>query len=67
MLAQLNYTIFQYRSADLRRTSERARYATEVTVRRHRLRHQYPITRPGAKPWRGTPALEVDRTTGGAR
>jgi hypothetical protein len=67
MAAQFNYTMFQYRSAELRRGGDGARHATEMAAKRRRLRHQNLITRPGAKPWRGAPALDVYRTTGGAR
>ena len=67
MNAQLNYTMVQHRSAELRRARERARIATEVPARRRRLRDQNTITRPSAEPGRGTIALEAERAIGGAR
>ena len=67
MNAQLNYTIVQHRSAELRRACERTRIATEVPARHRRLRGQNTITRPSAEPGRGTIALEAGRETGGAR
>ena len=54
MNAQLNYTMVQHRSAELRRAGERARLATEVPARRRRLRDQNTITRPSPEPWRGS-------------
>ena len=67
MNAQLNYTMVQHRSDELRRARERARIATEVPARRRRLRAQNPITRPSAEPARGTIALELEQAIGDAR
>jgi hypothetical protein len=67
MNAQLNYTMVQHRSAELRGARERARFATEVSARRRRLRDPNTITRSSAQPGRGTTALEVERAIGGAR
>jgi hypothetical protein len=64
---QLNYTIPRQRSAELHQVGERARLAREVPARRRKLRDMNPITRPSAKRRRGTTALEVERTIGGAR
>jgi hypothetical protein len=64
---QLNYMIARQRSAGLHHAGERARLAREVPARRRKLRHTDPITRPSAEPRRGTTALEIERTIGGAR
>jgi hypothetical protein len=63
---QLNLTIARQRTAELHRAGERARLAREVPPRRRKLLVTDPITRPSAEPRRGTTALEVDRTIGGA-
>ena len=67
MNAQLNYTMVQHRSAELRRACERARIATEVPARRRRSRDQNTTTRSSAELGRGTIALEATRAIGGAR
>jgi hypothetical protein len=67
MNAQLNYTMVQHRSAELRRTLERARIAAEVPATRPRLRDQNTITHPNAGPERGRTALEGKRAIGGTR
>jgi hypothetical protein len=67
MNAQLNYTMVQHRSAELRRTHERTLIATEVPARHRRLRDQNTITHPSAERGRGTIVLELERATGGAR
>ena len=67
MNAQVNYMMVRQRSAEVQRTGERARLATQVPARRHRLRIQNTITRPSAEPGRGTTAVEIARQLGGAR
>jgi hypothetical protein len=64
---QLNYMIARQRGAGLDHAGEPARLAREVPARRRNLRDTDPITRPSAEPRRGTTALVVDRTIGGAR
>ena len=64
---QLNYMMARQRSAELHRAGERSRLAREVPAGRRKLRDTDPITRPSAEPQRGTTALEVERTIGGAR
>jgi hypothetical protein len=66
MNAQLNYTMVQHRSAELRRAGERARLATEVPARGRRLHDRNTMTRPSPEAWRGSAALEVERAIGGA-
>jgi hypothetical protein len=71
MNAQLNYTMVQHRSDELRRARERARerarIATEAPASRRRSRDQNTITHPSAERERRTIALELERTIGGAR
>ena len=67
MNAQLNYTMVQHRSDELRRARERTRIATERPARRRRLRDQNTITNPSAERGRGTIALEAKRAIGGVR
>jgi hypothetical protein len=71
MYVQLNYVMFQYRSAELRRAGEQTRLATEVTARRRRLRARNPITpvsaQPGRRSSRGAAALEVEPAMGSKR
>jgi hypothetical protein len=65
MIAQLHHMMIQRRSAELRRADERARFATEAPARR-RTSHDRD-TRPSGERRRGSTALEIKRTTGGAR
>jgi hypothetical protein len=67
MNAQLNYTLVQHRTAELRRAVARARIATEVPARRQRLRGRNTITRPSLEPEQGSVPLETGRAIGGAR
>jgi hypothetical protein len=67
MYFQLNFTIARQRSAELHRAGEGARLARELPARRRKLLVTDPITRPSAEPLRGTTAIEVERTIGGAR
>jgi hypothetical protein len=64
---QLNLIIARQRSAELHRAGERERFAREVPAKRLKLRVTDPITRLSAQPRRAPTALEVERTTGGAR
>lgn len=65
MSAQLNYTMVQHRSVELRRARERAQI--EAPARRRRLRNQNTVTGPRAEPGRKTISLELERTIGGER
>ena len=67
MNAQLNYTMVQHRSDELRRARKRARIATEAPARPRRSRDQNTITHPSAEPRRRTIALELEPTIGGGR
>ena len=67
MHPQLNYyTMVRDRAAEVQRAAERARLAAQVPAKRRSLREKKTITRPSDEPWRGTPALEVERAIGGA-
>jgi hypothetical protein len=65
MSAQLNYTMVQHRSVELRRACERAQI--EAPARRRRLRNQNTVTGPSAEPGHKTISLELERTIGGER
>ena len=62
MNTYLYYTMNQQREVELRRAAERARLATEVPGRRHKMRDPAPVLRR-----RDMTVLDVEQASGGAR
>jgi hypothetical protein len=62
MNTNLYYMVTEQRGVELRRAAERARLATEVSGRRHKMRDPAPVLRR-----RDMTVLEVEQASGGAR
>jgi hypothetical protein len=71
MNTHVHYMITHERGVELRRAAERARLASEVSVRRRDKRHAAPVALRGLHPRRVLPgdvtALEVEQASEGAR